>query len=193
MGESSNFPEAANLVIKVIRMVKTSQIKKGSEEFVCTNNILMEQTYTKGLSNSPKLHNLIIKLLKIIYFIWIPGTRMITQGSDALSRGAVSTSSMTVEKFLQSLPLNQTAFALQNSLRSQVEGWLVNNDWEFMDTKDFYHKVFTKPKGSWVWCPPPALWKIAVELLCEVKNMHPESRHVFLCPMLMEQQCGYML
>ena len=58
----SNFREAANLVFKVIRLVKTSQIKEGSEVFVCTDNKVMEQTYTKNSSSSPKLHNLIIEL-----------------------------------------------------------------------------------------------------------------------------------
>ena len=88
MGESSNFREAVSLVIKVIRMVKTSHIKEGSEVFVCTGNMVIEQTYTKGSSKSPKLHNLIIELLElemdgklIIHFIWITDTRMIAQGT----------------------------------------------------------------------------------------------------------------
>ena len=93
---------------------------------------------------------------------------------------------MAVDKFLRSLPLNQTAFELQKNLRNKVEEWLVDDDWEFTVTEDWFHKVFTKPKGSWIWCNPPALGKIAVELLCEVKHMHPESTHIFLCPMLME-------
>ena len=46
---------------------------------------------------------------------------MIAQGTDVLSWVAVSTSSMAVEKFLQSLLLNQTAFELQSNLRRQVE------------------------------------------------------------------------
>ena len=118
---------------------------------------------------------------------------MIAQGTDTLSRGAVLTSSMVVEQLLRSLPLNQTALELQRNLRTQVEGWLEDDDWEFTDTKDWFHKVFTRPKGSWVWCPPPALGKIAVELLCEVKHMYPESRYVFLCPTLMEQHWGRIL
>ena len=75
-------------------MVKTSQIKKSSEVFVCTDTMVMEQTYTKGLFKIPKLHDLIVELLKlemegklIIHSIWIAGTQMISQGTDALSRG----------------------------------------------------------------------------------------------------------
>ena len=125
--ESSNFREACNLVIKVIRMVKAGQIKKGSEVFSFTNNEVMERTYTKGSSKNPKLHDLIVVLWKlqmegmlIIHFIWISGTRMILQGTDAFSRGEVSTSEMSVDKFLESLPLNKTAFVLQGNLRSKV-------------------------------------------------------------------------
>ena len=65
LGELSNFQEAMNLVIKVIRMEKTRQIKEGSEVFVCTDNMVMKQTYIKGSSKSPKLHNLIIELRQL--------------------------------------------------------------------------------------------------------------------------------
>ena len=58
----------------------------------------------------------------IINFIWITGTQLISQGTNALSQGEVSTSSMAAEKFLQFLPLNLTAFELQRNLKSKVEG-----------------------------------------------------------------------
>ena len=74
-----------------------------------------------------------------------------------------------------------------------MQGWLEDDDWEFTETKDWFYNVFTKPKGSWVWCPPPALGRIAIEQLCEVKHMHPESRHIFLCPTMMEEQWGKTL
>ena len=73
-------------------MVKSGQIKEGSEVFIFTNSKVMERTYTKGSSKSRKLHDLIVVLRKlqmegrlIIHFIWIAGTRMILQGTDALS------------------------------------------------------------------------------------------------------------
>ena len=181
-------------------MVRCGQIKKGSEVFIFTDNAVMERTYIRGSSKSPKLHDLIVELRKlqmdgalIIHFIWIAGTRMIRQGTDALSRGLVTTRNMSVDRFLRSLPLNKTAFELQDNLQSQVKGWLEDDDWEFTETKDWFYNVFTNPKGSWVWCPPPALGRIAIDQLCEVKHMHPESRHIFLCPTLMEQEWGKAL
>ena len=54
---------------------------------------------------------------------------------------------MAVDRFLRLLPLNKTAFELQGNLQSKVEGWLVDDDWEFTVIKDWFHKVFTKPKA----------------------------------------------
>ena len=88
-------------------MVKSSHIKEGSEAFVFTDNEVMEQIYVKSLSKSPKLHDLIVELRKlemegrlIFCFVWIASTRMIAQGTDALSRGEVLTSSKAIKKFL---------------------------------------------------------------------------------------------
>ena len=60
-------------------MVKTSQIKKGSEVFVCTDNMVMKRRCTKDLSKSTKLHDLIVELRKleveyklIIHFFRLP-------------------------------------------------------------------------------------------------------------------------
>ena len=107
LDESSNFREAVNLVVRIMRMVRTGHIPRGSEVFVFTDNFVMEATYMRGSSKSSKLHDYIVELRKlemegnfIIHFIWIAGKRMIQQGTDALSRGKVSTGSMSSEKFL---------------------------------------------------------------------------------------------
>ena len=65
MNKSSNFREAANLVRKDIGMVETSQIKEGLDFFVFMYNEVIEQTYTKGYSKSPKLHDLIYEIQKL--------------------------------------------------------------------------------------------------------------------------------
>ena len=91
MGRVITLLRSRNLVLKMIRRVKTGQIRKGSEVFICTDNRVMERIYTKGSSKSPKLHDLIVELqqlqmegILIIYFIWIAGTRMISKGTIAL-------------------------------------------------------------------------------------------------------------
>ena len=182
-----------------MRMAKSGQIERGSEVFVFTDNRVMESTYFKGSSSSSKLHELIVELRKmemegqfIIHIIWVAGTRMIKQGADALSRGEFSNPAMVGPKFLDLLPLNETAFQRQGTLRSMVKGWL-NDDWHFTTTTDWFHKVFTEPEGSWVWAPPPALAKIAVEQMCEVIHVFPKSRHVFICPSLLKGYWEKML
>ena len=107
MDKSSNLREARNLVVRIMRMVATGQIPKGPEIFVFTDNRVMESTYIRGLSKSSKLDNFIVQLQKlemegnfIIQFIWIAGKCMIDQGTDALSRGKLSTGCTSAKSFL---------------------------------------------------------------------------------------------
>ena len=46
-------------------MVTVGHIKKGLEMFFFTDNKVMELSFTKGLSKSPKLHDLIVTLRKL--------------------------------------------------------------------------------------------------------------------------------
>ena len=56
--------------------------------------------------------------------------------------------------------------------------------------EDWFDAVFTSPNAGWIWCPPPALAKLAVEQLCLVRHLYPNSSHIFVCPALMR---GYWL
>ena len=121
----------------------------------------------------------------IIHFIWIAGTRMIAQGTDGLSRGEFSSGVMAGGPFLKFLPLNETALERVPHLKTIMNGWLPGQDWKFATTQDWFHEVFKDPNGSFVWSPSPALARIAVDQLCEVKHIFPNSRHVLICPALM--------
>jgi hypothetical protein len=191
-GESSNFREAGNLVIRLKRMVASGELAKGSEVWVFTDNMVAERTYFRGSSNNSKLHQLIFGLRKmemegdlIIHFVWIAGKRMIAQGTDGLSRGELSSGVMSGKDFLPYLPLNETAFDRDPKLKSRIQGWLVTDDWKVATTADWFHGVFQDPNGAWIWAPPPALAKVAVEQMCEAKHIFPNSKHVFVCPALM--------
>ena len=50
LGELSNFREAGNLVVQIIRMASTCKIAKGTEIFVFTDSKVMERIYLQGLS-----------------------------------------------------------------------------------------------------------------------------------------------
>jgi hypothetical protein len=181
-GESSNFWEAGNLAIQLKRMVASGELEKGAEVFVFTDNAVAESTYFEGSSKNSKLHQLILGLRKmemegelIIHFVWIAGKRMIAQGTDGLSRGELSSGVMAGEDFLKFLLLNETAFAFEREprLESQVQGWLGSKEWKVASIADWFHKVFQDPDGAWIWAPPPALAKVAVEQMCEAKHIFP--------------------
>lgn len=105
--KSSNFRQGANLVIRLKKMVKCGRIQKGTEVFICTDNQVAESTYFKGLAESCKLHEMIVRLRKlemegglIVHFLWISGKRMIRQGTDGLSCGGFASRTMQGNLFL---------------------------------------------------------------------------------------------
>jgi hypothetical protein len=190
--ESSNFREAGNLVIRLKRMLKAGEIEEGTEVIVFTDNQVAESTYFQGSAKNSELHQLILGLRKlemegklIIHFVWIAGTRMIDQGTDGLSRGEFSSGVMAGADFLKFLPLNETAFERQPHLKSMVRGWLPGEEWKVATTQDWFHEVFKDLNGAFVWSPSPALARVAVDQLCEVKHIFPNSKHVLICPSLM--------
>ena len=194
---SSNFRETANLVNKLRTSLQTGEIERGSEVFVFTDNSCAERTMYRGSSKSKLLHNMVLDLRKmamvgdiIVHFVWISGERMIHQGTDGLSRGDFSSGIMAGEEFLKFLPIHESATERQadNGLEARILGWCPNTPgrtWKLAKTSDWFHEVFQDPKGAWIWCPPPCIAKVAVEQLCEVKHVFPQSQHLFVCPTLM--------
>ena len=192
---SSNFRETANLVIRLRNSLRSGEIKRGSEVFVFTDNSCAARTMYRGSSKSKLLHNMVLDLRKmamvgelIVHFVWISGERMIKQGTDGLSRGDFTSGIMAGEDFLKFLPLHESATERQSKLERRIRGWCPNTierTWKVATTADWFHEVFKDPKGAWIWCPPPCIAKVAVEQLCEVKHVFPDSQHLFVCPTLM--------
>jgi hypothetical protein len=109
---------------------------------------------------------------------------MIAQGSDGLSRGDFSSGVMSGQHFLKRLPLDEGAFDRQTDLKSKLKACQPGSDWKFASTEDWFYQVFQEPNGSWIWSPPPALARVAVEQMCKAKHIFPNSKHVFICPAL---------
>jgi hypothetical protein len=135
------------LIIWAKALIREGKLKPGLELFVFTNNLVAERTYYKGSLSSPKLHQMILELRKmemlgqsIIHFIWISGKRMITQGSDGLSRGDFSSGVMSGQHFLKHLPLDEGAFDRQTDLKSKLKACLPASDWKFASTEDWFTK-----------------------------------------------------
>ena len=87
-----------------------------TEVFMCTDNSTAESAYYKGSSSSKILHELILRLHKlvldyclIIHFIHILGKRMIAQGTDGCSRGVLMEGVMAGKDMLSFIDLNKSA------------------------------------------------------------------------------------
>ena len=106
-----------NLVTRLKRLILDYQIVKGSEVSIITDYAVADSTYFKSSVKVRLLHDTIVQLLKlelegqsIIHFIWCGGSRMISQGTNRLSIGELAAGVMQGKKFLDFLPLNESAF-----------------------------------------------------------------------------------
>lgn len=189
--ESSNLREAYNAVLGFEEQLHKGNIPHGSEVFIFTDNDVTEKAFSKGSSKSKKLHELVIRLRKMemkgelfIHVIWIAGTRMISQGTDSLSRGDLCSGVMAGDSYLSHIPINKGVPELEPELMRWLERSLPGS-WTTLKPEDWFDKAFSNPKGKYIWAPAACVADVAVEQMCEVKLIHPGTSHVFLCPTLM--------
>jgi hypothetical protein len=171
--------------------LESGKVKRGTELWLFTDNAVSESAFNKGSSKSKSLHELCARVRRAemayslqVQVIWIAGTRMISQGTDGLSRGDLTSGVMAGDEFLSHIPLNQGAFERSPALKEWMESSLPKQ-WMWLQTgTDWFKLPFDDPLGRYVWAPPPCLADVALEQLCEVKLMHPLTSHVFVCPVL---------
>ena len=189
--QSSNFREGYNLVLRLEDLLKSGKVKRGTELWLFTDNAVSESAFNKGSSKSKLLHELCARVRKAemayslqVQVVWIAGTRMISQGTDGLSRGDLTSGVMAGDAFLSHIPFNKGAFERSSALKEWMEDSLPRQ-WKWLRTgTDWFKLPFGDPLGRYVWAPPPCLADVALEQLCEVKLMHPLTSHVFVCPVL---------
>lgn len=189
--QSSNFREGYNLVLRLEELLKAGKVKRGTELWLFTDNSVSESAFNKGSSKSKLLHELCARVRKAemafslqVQVVWIAGTRMISQGTDGLSRGDLTSGVMAGDEFLSHIPLNRGAFERSACLKEWLE-LALPKQWVWLETgADWYQQPFNDPLGRYVWAPPPCLADVALEQLCEVKLIHPLTSHVFVCPVL---------
>jgi hypothetical protein len=93
---------------------------------------------------------------------------------------------MVGDRFLKHIPLNKTVLDWAPEFKKEFEKGLPGKDWRWLDDEDWFEGAFDDDHGHYVvWTPPPALADVAMDQMCEVKHMHPNTSHVFLCPALM--------
>ncbi len=208
--ESSNFRELNNLVETLEDKAKTDTLK-GLEIFLFTDNTTAELAFYKGTSSSQKLFNLVLRLRQlelhqgcIINFIHVSGSRMISQGTDGLSRGDAQEGVMKGASMSSFIPLHLSCLDRQPKLKSWLQEIISpspnQTEIEFLSYKDWFergHDIKGGQKnadgiwipnylpGTFIWTPPPAAGQIAIEQLRRARVKRELSTHVFVIPRLM--------
>ena len=172
--------------------------------FLCTDNSTVEGAVTKGNTPSPRLFELIMELKRcqmlhefMVHVIHVSGTRMISQGTDGVSRGDIK-QVMTIDKPIRQLvPINISAMDLSATLREWMSSWCGGNalflepaQW-FQDGHDIRFDNSSPPprrmlheSGIYVWTPPPAIADVALEQLRHSRLKRQKSLHVVVIPRL---------
>jgi hypothetical protein len=207
LSNSSNYRELSNLVTALEDGVKEGYLAN-AEIWIFTDNSTAESVFCKGHSSSPKLNHLALRLRQLemndsinVQMIHVPGTRMIQQGTDGLSRGVLTEGVMAGKQMLSFVPLHQGALERQPALLGWIQCWLPRNSLIVLSCEDWFDKGHGISSGSinqegrwmphdlkqgWLlWAPPPAIADVAVEELEISRHKRKHLNHIFISPRLM--------
>ena len=139
----------------------------------------------------------------ILHVIHVAGTRMIDQGTDALSRGDLCEGVMVGQEMITFVPLHLSALERSPDLLDWIRSWVPAKDLEVLTYEDWFlrgHGVQGGAKNSeglWIpeeskerwylWMPPPAIADVALDELIASRHKRPHLNHVFICSRLMTQ------
>ena len=174
--------------------------------FLCTDNKTVEAAFANGSSRNPEIHGYIIriKMLEIkfgvIMFVsHVSGTRMIDQGTDAVSRGIRDEGVLGGAHMLYYFPFHLSALERSPEVRNWVKTWATEKV-EFLEPIDWFRRGHDWLGGSihedglwrpnieagiFVWSPPPTAADLALEELRKARLKRHNSTHIVICPLLM--------
>ena len=211
--ESSNYRELANLVETLEEHITTSDAK-GIELFIFTDNSTAEAAFYKGTSSSIKLFDLVVRLKSLemdhsclIHFVHIAGTRMISQGTDGISRGDFNAGVMQGEEMSTFVPIHLSALEREINLKQWIiktvppgpgekeiiflsySGWFERGH-DVIGGSYNGDKVWEPSfrTGTYIWTPPPSAAQIAVEQLRQARLKRESSTHVMIVPKQMSPE-----
>jgi hypothetical protein len=209
--ETSNFRELCNLVESIEDGVNCGELAD-SELFILTDNTTAEGCYYKGNSDSKPLFQLVLRLRKLemsamlrLHVIHVAGTRMIHQGTDGLSRGLLTDGIFATDAMKLHIPLHLTAPSRQPALVPWVQSWCPETSIEPLTPSEWFHAGHgladafspgadatqhpTQSTKQWyLWTPPPAAARAALEELAVSRIKRPHLNHIFVCPRLFTSQ-----
>lgn len=204
--QSSNFRELRNLVDSVEEGVACGELED-SELLIFTDNTTAEGGYYRGNSDNRLLFSLILRLRLLemtaslrLHVIHIAGTRMIHQGTDGLSRGLLTDGVFSTDPMKLHIPLHLSAVDRQPSLIRWIQSWCPDNSIHpltpagWFTTGHGFEGFSRDPAGltipkptsaNWfLWTPPPAAGRAALEELATSRHKRPHLNHIFVCPRL---------
>jgi hypothetical protein len=136
----------------------------------------------------------------ILHVVHIAGTRMISQGTDGLSRGDLGAGVMVGESMLSFVPLHLSAVSRSQSLLAWIQSSAPDPAIEPLSVEDWFYCSHGLESGSrnadgmWIphlsskqwylWAPPPAVAAITLQELGVSRHKRPHLGHLFVCPRL---------
>ena len=205
---SSNYREFANFVLKLEREAEKGNLD-GAELFLFTDNATTESAFHNGTSSSKTLFDLILRVRLVqlnhstrIHFIHIAGTRMIKQGTDGLSRGNMSEGVLVDHNMLSYVPIHMPANLRSPQLINWIRFWtkdselvpMAPNEWiwrgqgisltPFVNV-DNVELPCDSDERVFLWCPPPCIADVALELMRKSIHKRPRNFHIFVVPKIM--------
>jgi hypothetical protein len=214
-GESSNYRELRNLVEAVEAEVKDGNFRDTELFLFTDNSTAEAVFYRGTSSNRKlfnlvlRLHRLEMTCGLVVHMIHVAGTRMKDQGTDGLSRGDLLEGVMKGNDFLSYIPIHLSACERSPKLAAWLEKVFGDRDsLELLSPNDWFkrgHDItgwererppgwsarspgLWYPKlesGCYLWEPPPAAARFAVEELRKARLKRQVSTHIFVCPRLM--------
>ena len=203
---SSNYRELSNLVDSLEAGVQNGQLRF-SEVFVFTDNSTSESVFWKGHSPSRKLNDLALRLRLLemrgdirIHMIHVPGSRMIAQGTDGLSRGDLTEGVMAGDSMLSHVPLRFSALDRQPQLVHWLRSWVPSPNITVLSVQDWFttghgiggwevhgglRQPIELPTQWFVWSPAPALADVMLDELEEARHKRKQHNHIVVIPRLM--------
>jgi hypothetical protein len=187
--KSSNWRELNNLVEALERIV-VEQALSGSEIFIFTDNSTTEAAFWKGISSSPLLFELVLRLKELefafdltLHVIHVSGRRMIDEGADGLSRADHGDGVMTGEDIRKYFPLHLSPTSREPNVAQWIADVTQGLDFQVLDATGWFDGAHAF--RNFVWSVPPAAAEVVVEQLGFARLKRPSAMHMLLVPRLM--------
>jgi hypothetical protein len=195
--QTSNWKEARTVLESLRKEVHTGRLE-GRMVFYFTDNLVSYYVINKGSSTSPGLHDLAMEIKELcvqlkcqLEVVHVPGTIMISQGTDGQSRGLWMAPERREEGVNQRL-FDPVPFTPALGEWALQELGLSGTPFRHLDFGD--PLAYSQIRGRLsLWTPPPECGRQVIgSFLRNWVQLPEETSGVFLLPRIMQRQWGRM-